>query len=90
MDTEAWRAAIHGVAKSRTWLSNWTELKDVQKKKKSTLYKIALFKNQKEMYLSLQVFNRVGLYITFSKLVFVRFFFFSTFNVFNKECAWLL
>ena len=26
MDREAWRAAIHGVAKSRTWLSNWTEL----------------------------------------------------------------
>ena len=25
MDREAWRAAIHGVAKSRTWLSNWTE-----------------------------------------------------------------
>ena len=24
---EAWRAAVHGVAKSRTWLSNWTELK---------------------------------------------------------------
>ena len=28
MDREAWRAAIHGVAKSRTRLSNWTELKD--------------------------------------------------------------
>ena len=27
MDREAWRAAIHGVAKSGTWLSNWTELK---------------------------------------------------------------
>ena len=26
MDREAWRAAIHGVAKSRIWLSNWTEL----------------------------------------------------------------
>ena len=26
MDREAWRAAIHGVAKSRTWLSNCTEL----------------------------------------------------------------
>ena len=26
MDREAWRAAIHGVAKSRTCLSNWTEL----------------------------------------------------------------
>ena len=26
MDMEAWHAAIHGVAKSRTWLSVWTEL----------------------------------------------------------------
>ena len=27
MDWEAWRAAVHGVAKSRTWLRDWTELK---------------------------------------------------------------
>ena len=27
MDREAWRAAIHGIAKSRTWLSGWTDLK---------------------------------------------------------------
>ena len=27
MDREAWRAAVHEVAKSRTWLSDWTELK---------------------------------------------------------------
>ena len=26
MNREAWRAAIHGVAKSQTWLSDWTEL----------------------------------------------------------------
>ena len=26
MDSEAWHAAIHGVAKSQTWLSDWTEL----------------------------------------------------------------
>ena len=26
MDREAWRAAIHGVARSRTRLSDWTEL----------------------------------------------------------------
>ena len=28
MDREAWHAAIHGVAKSTTWLSNWTELRE--------------------------------------------------------------
>ena len=27
MDREAWHAAIHGVTKSQTWLSDWTELK---------------------------------------------------------------
>ena len=26
MDREAWRAAVHGIAKSQTWLSDWTEL----------------------------------------------------------------
>ena len=30
MDREAWHAVIHGVAKSRTQLSNWTELKIVK------------------------------------------------------------
>ena len=27
MDREAWCAEIHGIAKGRTWLSDWTELK---------------------------------------------------------------
>ena len=26
MDREAWHAAVHAVTKSRTWLSDWTEL----------------------------------------------------------------
>ena len=26
MDREVWHAVVHGVAKSRTWLSDWTEL----------------------------------------------------------------
>ena len=26
LEREAWHAAVHGVAKSRTWLSNWTEV----------------------------------------------------------------
>ena len=25
-DREAWHAEVHGVTKSQTWLSNWTEL----------------------------------------------------------------
>ena len=28
MDREAWHAMVHGVAKSQTWLNDWTELTD--------------------------------------------------------------
>jgi len=28
MDREAWHAAVHGVSKSWTWLSDWTDLKE--------------------------------------------------------------
>ena len=31
-DREAWRAAVHGVAKSGTWLSNWTTARDEESK----------------------------------------------------------
>ena len=30
MDREAWHAAVHGIARSPTWLSDWTELKDIK------------------------------------------------------------
>ena len=36
MDREAWRAAIHGVTKGRTWLSNWTELNNSFLKRSGT------------------------------------------------------
>ena len=36
MDREAWRAAVHGVSKSQTRLSNWTE-------RKVKIHKIQLF-----------------------------------------------
>ena len=31
MDSEAWRAAVHGVAKSRTWLSDWRRATNLKK-----------------------------------------------------------
>ena len=33
MDLEAWHAAVHGVAKCQTWLSDWTELNKTGEKK---------------------------------------------------------
>ena len=36
MGREAWHAAVHGVAKSQTWRSDWTELTEHFKKKKET------------------------------------------------------
>ena len=41
MDREAWRAAVHGVAKSQIWLSDWTEWNSERrsdKKVKHTYY----------------------------------------------------
>ena len=38
MDREVWRAAVHGVAKTQTWLSNWTELIWVMRNIESSIY----------------------------------------------------
>ena len=38
MDREAWRAAVHGVAKSQTPLSSWTELIDLEQAKVGVLF----------------------------------------------------
>ena len=43
IDREAWRAAIHGVAKSRTRLSDLTELKRVSYKKQYEFMLVSLF-----------------------------------------------
>ena len=44
MDREAWHAAIHGVAKSRAWLSDWAELNWTELNVSLQIYKSQIFK----------------------------------------------
>ena len=54
MDREAWRAAVHGVAKSKTWLSNWTELSTYWPLKNVLTVKISeLYNPKNELYFKL-------------------------------------
>ena len=41
MDREAWRVAVHGVAKSQTWLSDWTDWLTRGKKQGSMLSQVS-------------------------------------------------
>ena len=50
MDMEAWLAAVHGVAKSQTQLSNWTELNSKHPKEKGDfIEKIHIFPRSQEL-----------------------------------------
>ena len=51
MDRETWRAAIHGVAKSRTWLSDWTELCYLHKEQCRECICIKIFSHSSEDFL---------------------------------------
>ena len=46
MDREAWRAAVHGVTKSRTRLSNWTDLTRVKKENEKVGLKLNIQKTK--------------------------------------------
>ena len=46
MDREAWRAAIHGVAKSWTRLSNWTERKSERERQNGYMWNLKYDTNE--------------------------------------------
>ena len=50
MDREVWRAAVHGVAKSRTRLSDWTELKDIILQTSNQIMNLFVFLNSGKHY----------------------------------------
>ena len=56
MEREAWRAAIHGVAKSRTRLSNWTELNWVWHSVVSRIKSLYFFLNCHSLLLCIGTF----------------------------------
>ena len=68
MDREAWRAAVHGVAKSRTWLSDWTELNTMSKCVLSQVHLMGKRTVSNEWYLEDCIFTyqrvRLDLYLT--------------------------
>ena len=60
MDREAWHAAVHGVAKSQTWLSDWTKLSkkgSIKKKNYTMKYYVAGKKNAVELYILFMIFH---------------------------------
>ena len=63
MDREAWRAAIHGVVKSRTWLGGWTELKKPEKRWNSMVKYWKLFLQGQEQT-AMSVFIKFVQHIT--------------------------
>ena len=46
MDREAWRAAVHGVTKSRTRLGDWTDLTRVKKENEKVGLKLNIQKTK--------------------------------------------
>ena len=50
LDGGAWRATVHGVSKSQTWLSDWSELKDYRTEKGSPTMSVVYFRHTAKVW----------------------------------------
>ena len=74
MDREAWHAAIHGVAKSRTWLSDWTELNWMIRKEKKWNSRNKIVKiNPNMLFMGFAVGSDGKEYINYNKYNLIQF-----------------
>ena len=89
VDREAWRAAIHGVAKSWTWFSDWTELNWTESTEiwGCLWHSIIMAIDNWSIDLKAGVMKAVSL----SLIVFIKKFpFISIFlNAFSQNCYWI-
>ena len=74
MDREAWRALIHEVTKSWTWLNDWTELRDYNTKwsNQRQIYDITYMWNIKQWYEQIYLQSRHRLTDFENKLIVTR------------------
>ena len=68
MDREAWRAAIHGVAKSRMWLNDWTEPVSAEQNKE---YQISLPTLKQQLWCHICSLSVIELFSLWQKFLFV-------------------
>ena len=70
MDRETWCAVVHGVSKSRTWLSNWTELMFIFINTNICIVFVYIYSYSE---FSLVPHTEIALYIMFGTLIFFSF-----------------
>ena len=68
MDRETWRAAIHGVAKNQTRLSDWTELNWTEEAKDHVCKTILKYEQQSQNLRTYTILHKIQYIIVKNKI----------------------